>query len=441
MGEKILLRHEEVADLRRLDVYEGDGGYTAARKALTELNPDGLVEMVKSSGLRGRGGAGFPTGVKWGFLPKDSPKPRYLCVNADESEPGTFKDRAIIEHNPHLLIEGIVISSFAIRCHTAYLYIRGEFGLGAKVLEQAIREARAAGHIGKNIYGSGYDLEVYVHRGAGAYICGEETGLIESLEGKRAYPRVKPPFPAVYGVFGCPTIVNNVETLSCVPPIIRRGPEWFRGIGPEKCPGPKLFCLSGHINRPGVYEGPMGTSLRDLIYAPEYGGGILNGKQLKAVIPGGSSVPLFKPDELDVSMDFDSVAKAGSLLGSCGTIVMDEDTCMVDALRIIARFYHHESCGQCTPCREGTGWLERVLNHLEFGGAAPNEVEKLLSIADNMMGNTICLLADAAAMPTKSFISKFREEFEEHARLDGCPKRQASVTPAPAPGAAPSATA
>jgi len=436
MAEKVLLRHEDVPNLRQLEVYESDGGYAAARKALTGMKPEEVVEMVKSSGLRGRGGAGFPAGVKWGFLPKDSPKPRYLCVNADESEPGTFKDRQIIEYNPHLLVEGTLISSYAIRCHTAYIYIRGEFAFGAKVLEEAIREARAKGHLGKNIYGTGYDLEVYVHRGAGAYICGEETGLIESLEGKRAYPRVKPPFPATYGVFGCPTIVNNVETLSCVPPIVSRGVDWFKSFGPEKCPGPKLYCISGHVNRPGVYEAPMGTVLRDLIYAPEFGGGVWKGKKLKAVIPGGSSVPLFLPDEVDVPMDFDSVAKAGSLLGSCGIMVMDEDTCMVDALRVIARFYHHESCGQCTPCREGTGWLERVLNHLEFGGSNPNEADLLLSIADNMMGNTICLLADAAAMPVRSFLGKFRAEFEDHIRRDGCPKRQPAAAAAPPPAAA-----
>jgi NADH-quinone oxidoreductase subunit F len=294
MGEKILLRHDEVPNVRQIDVYEADGGYRAARKALTEQTSEQLIELVKGSGLRGRGGAGFPTGVKWGFLPKDSPKPRYLCVNADESEPGTFKDRQIIEHNPHLLIEGTVISAYAIRAHSAYIYIRGEMALGAQRLEEALAEARAQGHVGKNLYGTGYDVDVWVHRGAGAYICGEETGLIESLEGKRAYPRVKPPFPATHGAFGCPTIVNNVETLACVPPIVGRGADWFKSLGPEKCPGPKLFCLSGHVNRPGVYEAPMGTNLKKLIYDPEFGGGILGDRQLKAVIPGGSSVPILK---------------------------------------------------------------------------------------------------------------------------------------------------
>ena len=432
MPEKVLLRHEEVPNLQRLDVYEADGGYRAARHALTDLEPAQLIELVKSSGLRGRGGAGFPTGVKWGFLPKDNPAPRYLCVNADESEPGTFKDRAIIEGNPHLLIEGILISAYAIQSHTAYIYIRGEFAYGAKVLEAALAEAYAKGHLGKRVYGTGFDLEVYVHRGAGAYICGEETGLIESLEGKRAYPRVKPPFPATHGVFGAPTIVNNVETLACVPPIVARGAEWFKAIGPEKSPGPKLFCVSGHVVRPGVFELPMGVSLRDLIYV--HSGGIANGKQLKAVIPGGSSVPVLRADEIDVAMDFESVAKAGSLLGSCGVIVMDEDTCMVKAMQIISHFYHHESCGQCTPCREGTGWLEDLLTRLEEGGARAHDVDLLIRVSDNMMGNTVCVLADAAAMPVISFVNKFRAEFEEHLRHGHCPRR-------PKPAAAASAGA
>jgi NADH-quinone oxidoreductase subunit F len=419
MFEKILLRHEVVEGLHRLSVYESDGGYVAARKTLTELTPQQVIDAVKDSGLRGRGGAGFPTGMKWGFLPADSHLPRYLCVNADESEPGTFKDRQIIERNPHLLIEGTLLSAYAIQSRTAYIYIRGEFANGAKVLEEAIAEAYGAGHLGRNIYGKGYDLDVYVHRGAGAYICGEETGLIESLEGKRAYPRVKPPFPATYGVFGSPTIVNNVETLACVPVILQRGAAWFKAIGPERSPGPKLYCVSGHVKRPGVYELPMGTNLREIIY--EHAGGIAADKQVKAVIPGGSSVPVLTAAELDVAMDFDSVAKAGSLLGSCGIIVMDEDTCMVRALRIISHFYHHESCGQCTPCREGTGWLESLLTRLEEGGARPNDLDLLLQVADNMMGNTVCVLADAAAMPTQSFVKKFRSEFEEHVRLGGCP--------------------
>ncbi|HSD10165.1 MAG TPA: NADH-quinone oxidoreductase subunit NuoF [Candidatus Binatia bacterium] len=421
MSERVLLRHRGIPDYHTIEVYERHGGYEATRKALRDFQPDQLVEMVKSSGLRGRGGAGFPTGLKWSFLPKQTDKPVYLCVNADESEPGTFKDREIIEFDPHQLLEGIVITSYAIRCHKAFIYIRGEFFLGAKVLERAIAEAQAKGYLGKNVFGRGFDLDVVVHRGAGAYICGEETGLIESLEGKRAYPRVKPPFPATYGVFGSPTIVNNVETLACVPHIVSRGPAWFKSIGPEKGPGPKLYCVSGHVERPGVYELPMGTPLREILYT--HCGGIPGGRKLKAVIPGGSSVPVFRADEIDVPMDFDSVAQAGSLLGSAGIIVMDDSTCMVRTLAVIARFYHHESCGQCTPCREGTGWLHKVLRHLEEGTGREEDLQLLMDISDNMMGNTVCVLADAAAMPTKSFVAKFRDEFVEHVRLGRCPFR------------------
>ena len=418
MSELVLLRHRGIPDYHTLSVYERHGGYQATRKALAEFNPEQLVELVKGSGLRGRGGAGFPTGLKWSFLPKQSDKPVYLCVNADESEPGTFKDREIIEFDPHQLLEGIIISSYAIRCHLAFIYIRGEFVFGAKVLDKAIEEAYAKGYLG-NVLGSGFQLDVVVHRGAGAYICGEETGLIESLEGKRAYPRVKPPFPATYGVFGAPTIVNNVETLACVPHIVSRGADWFKSIGPEKGPGPKLYCVSGHVERPGTYELPMGTSLREILYT--HCGGIPGGRKLKAVIPGGSSVPVFSADEIDVPMDFDSVAKAGSLLGSAGIIVMDDTTCMVRTLEVIARFYHHESCGQCTPCREGTGWLHKVLRHLEEGTGREEDLQLLIDISNNMMGNTVCVLADAAAMPTISFVKKFGEEFAEHVKLGRCP--------------------
>jgi NADH-quinone oxidoreductase subunit F len=421
MSELVLLKHRGIPDYHKIDVYESHGGYHATRKALVEVRPEQLVEQVKASGLRGRGGAGFPTGLKWSFLPKQTEKPVYLCVNADESEPGTFKDREIIEFDPHQLLEGIIIAAYAIQCHKAFIYIRGEFVFGAKVLEGAIEEALAVGYLGKNILGSGFDLDVVVHRGAGAYICGEETGLIESLEGKRAYPRVKPPFPATYGVFGSPTIVNNVETLACVPHIVTRGADWFKSIGPEKGPGPKLYCVSGHVERPGVYELPMGTSLREILY--DHCGGVPGGRKLKAVIPGGSSVPVFTADEIDVPMDFDSVAKAGSLLGSAGIIVMDDTTCMVRMLEVIARFYHHESCGQCTPCREGTGWLHKVLRHLEDGTGREEDLQLLLDISDNMMGNTVCVLADAAAMPTKSFVTKFRGEFLEHVTLGRCPFR------------------
>jgi NADH-quinone oxidoreductase subunit F len=427
MGELLLLRHREIPGLRQLDVYLQHGGYAAVRKALTSHTPEELVEMVKASNLRGRGGAGFPTGMKWSFLPKQSTKPVYLCVNADESEPGTFKDREIIECDPHQLLEGIVISAFAIRSHTAYIYIRGEFAHGAGVLEEAIAEARRAGFVGKNVLGTGFDLDVWVHRGAGAYICGEETGLIASLEGMRAYPRIKPPFPATHGLFGSPTIVNNVETIACVPHIVLRGADWFRGIGPEKSPGPKLYCVSGHVVRPGVYELPMGTSLREIVYT--HAGGIPNGRKLKAVIPGGASMPVFTPDEIDVAMDMDSVQKAGSFLGSAGVIVMDDTVCMVWALLTLERFFHHESCGQCTPCREGTGWLEKVLTGLEDGAASPRDVDLLLDVAGNMIGNTVCVLADAAAMPARAFVTKYRAEFEQHAALGRCPFRASGEEP------------
>jgi NADH-quinone oxidoreductase subunit F len=424
MAERVLLRHLDVPDIRKLDVYRAHGGYEAARKALTTLKPEEVTEQVKASNLRGRGGAGFVAGMKWGFLPKDSPKPVYLCCNADESEPGTFKDRAIIEWNTHILLEGILIAAYAIKAHTAYIYIRGEFVLGAKRLEEAIAEAYAKGLLGTNIFGTGYNLNVYVHRGAGAYICGEETGLIESLEGKRAYPRIKPPFPAVYGLFGCPTIVQNVETLSCVPSIIKNGPAWFKAIGPETGPGPKIYCVSGHVEKPGLYELPMGMPLRTVIY--DYAGGIRGGKKLKAVMPAGSSFPVLTPDEIDVNMDFDSMRKINAFLGTAGIIVMDEDTCMVRALEIIDRFYHHESCGQCSPCREGTGWLHKLLVRLEEGNGRAEDIDLMNKISDNMMGNTVCVLADAAAMPTQSYISKFRDEFIAHVTLGRCPLKKAS---------------
>jgi NADH-quinone oxidoreductase subunit F len=432
MAERLLLRCRDIPDLRRLDVYRAHGGYEAARIALTQHTPEALVEMVKASNLRGRGGAGFPTGMKWGFLPKQSEKPVYLCVNADESEPGTFKDREIMEDDPHQLLEGVLISSYAIKCHRAYIYIRGEMALGYERLWTAVREAEAAGLLGPNVFGTGFALEVVVHRGAGAYICGEETGLIESLEGKRAYPRIKPPFPATHGLFGCPTIVNNVETLACVPHIVARGADWFRSIGPEKSPGPKLFCVSGHVVRPGVYELPMGTPLREIIY--EHAGGIPGGRQLKGVIPGGASMPVFTPAEIDVAMDMDSVQRAGSFLGSAGIIVMDDSVCMVWTLLTLEQFFHHESCGQCTPCREGTGWMHTVLTRLENGQGRPGDVDLLLGVAGNMMGNTICALADAAAMPARALVTKYRAEFDEHVRLGRCPFRAPGETRAHAHG-------
>jgi NADH-quinone oxidoreductase subunit F len=413
------LRFEDLdADLTGIDGYLGDGGYETCRRALNEMTPAEVADAVKDSGLRGRGGAGFPTGLKWSFVPQGGSRPVYLLCNADESEPGTFKDRQIIENDPHQLIEGIILAAYAIGCRCAYIYIRGEFARGYELLGRAVAQARERGFLGKDIFSSGVDLEVHVHRGAGAYICGEETGLIESLEGKRAYPRIKPPFPAVHGLFGCPTIVNNVETLACVKHIIERGSGWFKAIGPEAGPGPKLYCVSGHVRNPGVFELPMGTSLREIIEV--HAGGLAQGRSLKAVIPGGSSVPVLKADEIDIAMDFDSVAKAGSMLGSAGVIVMDDSTCMVSALRTISRFYHHESCGQCSPCREGTGWLERLAERIEDGKGEMVDVETLDRVAGMMMGRTICVLADAAAMPVRSFIAKFRDEFESHVRYGRC---------------------
>ncbi len=420
--ERILTRWLDIPELRKLEVYRAHGGYEALRKALFDMTPEQLVNEVKNSNLRGRGGAAFPTGTKWSFIPKESKKPVYMCCNADESEPGTFANRYQLENDPHGIIEGILICCRAVGSHTCFVYLRGEFTLQKEILDAAIAEARAAGIVGKNIMGSGFDVEIWTHRGAGAYICGEETGLLESLEGKRAYPRNRPPFPAIQGAFGCPTVVNNVETLSNIPHIITRGADWYKSIGPEKSPGPKLFCLSGHINLPGLYELPMGFPLKDLIYG--VGGGILGGKALKGVIPGGSSFPVFTAEEaLKVNMDFDSVRAAGSLMGTAGVMVMNEDTCMVDALKTVAHFYHHESCGQCTPCREGCGWIEKLLTDLEDGRGKMEDLQLLIDVASNMEGNTICVLADSLSMPVKSFVPKYRSEFEDHVRLGRCPFR------------------
>jgi NADH-quinone oxidoreductase subunit F len=341
-----------------------------------------------------------------------------MVVNSDESEPGTCKDRVIIERHPFLLMEGIAISSYAIGAHSCYLYIRGEYYDQAMILKKAIEDAYRHGYLGKNILGSGYDLDVYLHRGAGAYICGEETGLLESLEGKKGWPRLKPPFPAVSGLYGCPTVVNNVETLAAVVAIVQNGGDWYALLGTPKNGGTRLFCVSGHVNRPGTYELPMGTPLRTIIY--DVCGGIRDGKKLKAVIPGGSSVPVLTADEIDVKMDFDSVAAIGSLLGSGGVVVMHEDTCMVKALLRISKFYAHESCGQCTPCREGTSWLKKTLQRVHDGDARQEDLDHMLDIAFNMMGTTICALSDAAAMPVRSYIQKFRHEFEYHIQHKSC---------------------
>ncbi len=411
--EKVLLKNVDHPESNTLEYYQSQGGYDTARKILSERQPDEVTEEVKASNLRGRGGAGFPCGIKWSFVPRTIDKPTYLVVNADESEPGTFKDRIILERDPHQLIEGIIIAAYAISSHTSYVYIRGEFSKGFWVMAKAIEEAYAAGILGENVLGAGFQLDVTMHRGAGAYICGEETGLLSSLEGKRGLPKIKPPFPAVEGLFRCPTVVNNVETLSCLRHIFERGPDWFKAIGPEAGPGPKLLCVSGHVERPGTFEVPMGINLLDLV---ELAGGVWKGRRLKAIIPGGTSAKILKADECDISMDFDALAAAGTMLGSGGVIVMDETTDMVDALYNVLRFYHHESCGQCTPCREGTGWLEKIVGRIRAGRGRPEDIDLLLDISARMCGRTICVLADAAAFPCESIVTKFRSEFEDRIR-------------------------
>ena len=417
--EKLLLRNIGVPESHTLAVYKSRGGYRSLEKVLGGLAPGQIIEEVKASGLRGRGGAGFPTGMKWSFVPKDSPKPKYLVCNADESEPGTFKDRLLIEQDPHAILEGTLISAYAIQSHIAFIYIRGELVHGANILEQAVAEARQAGYIGKNILGSGYDVDVVVHRGAGAYICGEETALLSSLEGGRGWPKVKPPFPATHGLFGCPTVVNNVETLAALPWIFERGAAAYAAMGTEKSKGTKLFSVSGHISKPGVYEVEMGYPFKKFL--EEDCGGVPHGKKLKGVIPGGSSMPVLRADEIEgVNLDYESVQAAGSMLGSGGMIVMDETTCMVRAAWNVARFYAHESCGQCSPCREGCHWMEKIFRRIESGEGEEQELDLILNVSGNIMGNTICPFGDAAAMPAGAFIRKFRAEFEAHIRQKRC---------------------
>ncbi|HEV8334981.1 MAG TPA: NADH-quinone oxidoreductase subunit NuoF [Candidatus Polarisedimenticolia bacterium] len=424
-AQTLLLKNLHRSDSATLEAYLQGGGYRALARALKEMTPEQVVEEVKASGLRGRGGAGFPTGMKWGFMPK-GPGPKYLVLNADESEPGTFKDRLLLERDPHLVLEGFLIGCYAVGCHHGFIYIRGEFVRPYRILLQAVQEARARGYVGKNLLGSGYDLEITVYRGAGAYICGEETALLESLEGKLGHPRLKPPFPAQVGLYGKPTSVNNVETVANVPMIVEMGANWYGNIGRPKNTGPKLFCLSGHVRRPGVYEFPLGIPLRELIY--QHAGGMLrDDRPLKAVVPGGSSVPVLRADQIDVLMDFDSLAAAGTLLGSAGVIVMDDSVCMVDALLNLARFYAHESCGQCTPCREGTGWYVQILERLERGAGRKSDLDLLLDLSDRIQGNTICPLGDAVAMPVRSYVTQFREEFEEHVATRRCPRAAAAA--------------
>src|SRR5437763_5002407 len=416
-ADPLLIKYVREPNSFTLDFYLAHEGYEGLKKALS-MAPEAVVEMVKASGLRGRGGAGFPTGMKWQFVDRKSTKPRYIACNADESEPGTFKDHLLMERNPHLLIEGCAIACYAIGAKVAYIYIRCEFLHVQRVLERAIDEAYKKGFIGRNVLGSGFDCDVYIHRGAGAYEAGEETALLESLEGKRAQPRNKPPFPAVVGLYGSPTAVNNVETLCNVPIIVLKGAEWYASLGPEKNGGPKLYCVSGHVKRPGVYEASMTTTLRELI--EQRAGGVPDGRTLKAVIPGGSSVPILLPDQLDTQASFDGVQKAGSLLGSAGIIVLDDTTCMVWLAENLLHFYRHESCGKCTPCREGTDWLHKILRKIERGEGLARDLDLLASISNNVAGKTLCAFGDAAATPVLTTLKHFRAEYEAHIREGRC---------------------
>ena len=413
MEVKLLTEFYHLDEFKNLSGYKKHGGYVDLQKAL-KMQPQQIIDEVKASGLRGRGGAGFPTGMKWGFLPKNN-EPRYLLCNADEGEPGTFKDRMMMEKAPHQLIEGMIISAFAIGCKKSYIYVRGEYNYPIECLEIAIDEARKAGYLGKNILGSGFDHEMDVYRGAGAYICGEETGMISSLEGLKGQPKLKPPFPAVQGYLRKPTIVNNVETLAAVKYIIRDGAAAYKKNGTEKSPGTKLFSLSGNVQKPGNYEVPLAYPLMDLIM--KEGGGMKSGRRLKAVIPGGSSAPVLTADEVaKANLDYESLAGMGTMLGSGAVIVIDDSQCMVDMLGVLTHFYHHESCGQCTPCREGTGWLNKVVHSILEGRGRLQDIDLLIKVADNMKGRTICALSDAAALPVLSFVQKFREEFEFYVR-------------------------
>ncbi|GAA4184648.1 NADH-quinone oxidoreductase subunit NuoF [Sphingobacterium ginsenosidimutans] len=425
MARKLLLTHIDVPGINTFEVYRQKGGYAAIEKAIKTMSPEDVVEEVKKSGLRGRGGAGFPTGMKWSFLAKPEGVPRYLVCNADESEPGTFKDRYLMTYIPHALIEGMIVASFALGAHTSYIYVRGEMMPQIRILERAIAEAKEKGFLGKNILGSGYDLEIYVQPGGGAYICGEETALLESLEGKRGNPRIKPPFPAIAGLYNCPTVVNNVESIAATVPIINLGGDEYAKIGVERSTGTKLISASGNIVKPGVYEIELGLPVEEFIYSDEYCGGIANGKRMKAVVAGGSSVPIL-PANLILKtaagnsrlMTYESLSdggfQTGTMLGSGGFIVFDEDQCVVRNTWNFARFYHHESCGQCSPCREGTGWMEKVLHKIESGHGSMSDIDLLWDVQRKIEGNTICPLGDAAAWPVAAAIRHFRDEFEWH---------------------------
>ncbi len=401
----------------QLASYQRTGGYDALRKALT-MQPADVVATVKDSGLRGRGGAGFPTGMKWSFIPQDNPKPKYLVVNADESEPGTCKDIPLMMASPHTLVEGVIISSYAIRASVAFIYVRGEVLHVVRRLQQAVQEAKDAGFIGTNILGSGYDLDVVVHAGAGAYICGEETALLDSLEGRRGQPRLRPPFPAVAGLYGCPTVINNVESIASVPAIVKFGPDWFSSMGTEKSKGMTLYSLSGHVTRPGQYEAPMGITLRELI---DLAGGVREGHELKFWTPGGSSTPLLTSEHLDVPLDYEGVGAVGSMLGTKALQIFDDSVCVVRAVLRWTEFYKHESCGKCTPCREGTWWLVQILERLEHGKGTEEDLVTLLDLCENITGRSFCALADGATAPIASSIAHFKDEYLAHFENGGCP--------------------
>jgi NADH-quinone oxidoreductase subunit F len=408
---RVLTKRFGMENSASLDTYLATGGFEAFRKA-RQMTPDQIVAEVKTSALRGRGGAGFPTGLKWSFVPRTSPKPKYIIVNADESEPGTCKDRLLMEYDPHQMIEGILIASLVVDSHVGYVYIRGEYRYLIDVIDRAIAEAYAKGYLGKNIAGTGWDFDLHTHSGAGAYECGEETALLDSIEGKRGIPRMKPPFPAVAGAWASPTLLNNVETFSAIPAIIRDGGQAFADLGTPKNGGTRLVCISGHVNKPGVYELPLGYSMMKAIY--DVAGGIPHGRKLKAVVPGGSSCPILKADECDILMDYDTLAKVGSMLGSGGMVVMDETTDMVRVALRIMRFYAHESCGWCIPCREGTAWMKKILTRMVEGNGRREDVPLLGELSKNMLGRTFCALGDAAALPTISIVDKFAEDFEKY---------------------------
>jgi NADH-quinone oxidoreductase subunit F len=415
--ERILLRNVSLPNSERIDTYLAHGGYRALRKALLEHKPEELIEMVKASKLRGRGGAGFPAGLKWGFMPKGDVT-KYVCVNTDEGEPGTFKDRLLVERDPHQVLEGIVIASYAIGAHRAFIYIRGEFFMGVKRWIKAIDDAYARGFLGKNIVGSGYDLDLSVHRGAGAYICGEETAMINSLEGRRGEPRLKPPYPAEAGFSQQPTLVHNVETLANIPHIVLNGPQWYASIGTERSTGPKIFCISGPVKKRGNLELPLGTPLREIIF--EHAGGLADGKQIKAIIPGGASTPMLTVEHLDVPMDFESLAQAGSMLGTGAIMVIDQGTCIVDVTRRLVKFFAHESCGRCTPCRVGTKRMLEILQHIEDGEGKEGDLDLLLSLCRGISGHTFCPMGDAAINPVMSSLQRFRPEYEYHIQHKHC---------------------